>query len=44
VVSWNICPIFGIKKNLATLVSSPPAIEETGAMGRENESCQGIGW
>jgi hypothetical protein len=26
------------------VVSSPPAIEETGAMGREIESRQGKGW
>jgi hypothetical protein len=26
------------------VVSSPPAIEETGAMGREIESCNCIGW
>jgi hypothetical protein len=26
------------------VVSSPPATEETGAMGREIESRQGIGW
>jgi hypothetical protein len=26
------------------VVSSPPAAEETGAMGREIESRQGIGW
>jgi hypothetical protein len=25
-------------------LTSPPAIEETGAMGREIESRQGIGW
>jgi hypothetical protein len=26
------------------VVSSPPNTEETGALGREIESCQGIGW
>jgi hypothetical protein len=26
------------------VVSSPPATEETGAMGREIESRQGAGW
>jgi hypothetical protein len=26
------------------VVSSPPAIEEIGAMGREFESRQGMGW
>jgi hypothetical protein len=29
---------------LGLVVSSPPATEETGAMGREIESRQGIGW
>jgi hypothetical protein len=28
----------------ALVVSSPPATEETGAMGREIEPCLGIGW
>jgi hypothetical protein len=31
-------------KALGLVTSTPPATEETGAMGREIESRQGIGW
>jgi hypothetical protein len=37
---WS-CPGGGV---VYIVLSSPPANEEIGAMGREIESCQGIGW
>jgi hypothetical protein len=36
--------VFSLGGMVKVVVSSPPATEEIGAVSREIESCQGIGW